>query len=42
MTPEADEAIREHRETLEDLAESELPCADIAEKLLEVDGEATA
>lgn len=30
------EAISEHREDLEDLAETDLPAADLAEKLLDV------
>lgn len=29
------ESVEEHRETLEDLAQSNLPCAEIAEELLE-------
>lgn len=33
------EAVYEHREDLEDLAETDLPCARIAEALLELDGD---
>lgn len=35
MTPEARQRIREEREALEDLAESDLPCSTVAEALLE-------
>jgi len=32
------DAVDEHREALEDLADSDLPAADIAEALLDTDG----
>lgn len=33
------QTINEYREDLEDLAESDLPCARIAEALLDLDGD---